>query len=98
MTTATQVQLAPVIVNPAEGATVKNKVTVSGTAEPGAVVTIAKAGDHNHLFLKLITSQNGHWSGTFGEDLPKGAHEIQAHQTLNGVVSPLSPVRAFKVE
>ncbi|MBU6957724.1 hypothetical protein KRR23_08210 [Pseudomonas sp. CVAP len=97
MTTDTQVLHAPVIVDPAEGATVKNKVTVAGTAEPGAVVTIAEAGDQNQLHLKLITSKGGHWSGTFDQDLPKGVHKIQARQTHNGVVSPWSSVRTFTV-
>lgn len=89
MTTDTQVLIIPVIVQPAEGATEQNKVKVSGTAKAGAVVTIAKAGDHNHWFLKVVAAAaDGRWAGTFGEDLPKGVHKIQAQQMLNGVVSP----------
>jgi hypothetical protein len=98
MTTDTQVLHAPVIVQPAEHATVKNKVKVAGTAKPGAVITIAKAGHPEHLFLKLITSPDGHWSGTLGEDLPKGMNKLQALQAHGGEVSPWSPVRAFTVD
>lgn len=97
MTTATQVLVIPVIVQPAEGATEHNKVRVSGTATAGAVVTIAKAGDPSHLHLKLVAAADGHWSGPFAENLPKGVHRIQAHQTLNGVVSPWSSPRTFTV-
>ncbi|RON09543.1 hypothetical protein BK659_11520 [Pseudomonas brassicacearum] len=98
MTTDTQVLLAPVITRPEQGATVPNKVKVEGTAHPNAIVTIAKAGHPDDLYLKLIPEQSGHWSGTFGVELSKGVHKIQARQTLGNVDSPWSPPRAFKID
>ncbi|WP_347927852.1 hypothetical protein [Pseudomonas helvetica] len=100
MTTDTQVLIIPVIVQPVEGATEQNKVKVSGIAsktEKGDVVEIAKAGS-GHFLLRREVSEDGHWSGTLDEDLPKGVHMITARLIRGTGTGPWSPARTFTVD
>ncbi|MEW6432682.1 MAG: Ig-like domain-containing protein [Myxococcota bacterium] len=86
---------APVIVTPADGATTDATPTLSGTAEPGARVTIRIDGAE--VCVTLADAQ-GRWSCVPGTALTDGTHTVTATATdAAGNVSPPATPHTFIV-
>jgi CARDB protein/Big-like domain-containing protein/VCBS repeat protein len=86
---------APVITSPAEGALLNNaSVTVTGTADAGAIVSLSDSGV---AFGTTTASSTGQWSHT--KTYSEGAHALTAKGTDEaGNVSPSSAARNFTVD
>src|SRR5690606_28864782 len=81
---------APVIEGPADGTVTNNpSPMLTGTGEPGAVVTVVD-GDGN-VVLVVDVDEDGNWSGIPDEPLAEGDHTFVATQTdAAGNESPVS--------
>ncbi|MCE6979956.1 hypothetical protein EI534_21750 [Pseudomonas frederiksbergensis] len=99
MTTENNVLPIPVIERPAAGATVNNKVTISGTVEGdgGGTVTVYKDLTSEALVTAPV-QVDGSWSATLLKDLLIGPYPIAAMLTRDNESSMRSQPRVFKVE
>lgn len=83
---------APAISTPAENQVLKRRVSISGTAEPGGVVTILEGAQP---IASAAVSGAGTWDVVY-EFATDGTHSITARQTdLAGNVGPQSGPRTF---
>ncbi|CAL9475207.1 carboxypeptidase regulatory-like domain-containing protein [Streptomyces sp. enrichment culture] len=74
---------SPVLSRPESGVPLGYRPAASGTAYPGAQVTVSDQ-DGNEVCVDTAGS-DGHWNCAPGRDLPAGANRLQATATLNGV-------------
>ncbi|MGV9954334.1 carboxypeptidase regulatory-like domain-containing protein [Streptomyces cellulosae] len=74
---------SPVLSRPESGVPLGYRPAASGTAYPGAQVTVADQ-DGNEVCADTAEA-DGSWSCAPGRDLPAGANRLQATATLNGV-------------
>ncbi|MEU2317379.1 Ig-like domain-containing protein [Streptomyces althioticus] len=74
---------SPVLSRPESGVPLGNRPTASGTAYPGARVTVSDQ-DGNEV-CGDTAGADGAWSCAPGRDLPAGANRLQATATMNGV-------------
>ncbi|WP_411144778.1 Ig-like domain-containing protein [Streptomyces sp. x-80] len=92
---------APVIESPAEGATVGQRPTFTGTGVPGATVWLNKASSGTRLG-EVKVGAGGKWSISVKEDLPEGDLAVQVrHAESPGAPSETtywSAKRNVKVE
>ncbi len=89
--------LAPVVVVPANGASLRSGlVTVTGTAEPGSTVTVIV---DSALAGSVVADASGAWSLPVPTTLADGVHTASARATdAAGNVGPLSATNAFTVD
>ncbi|MGI3453754.1 Ig-like domain-containing protein, partial [Citrobacter arsenatis] len=64
-------------------ATDDNRPTISGTAEPGSVITINDNGVPMPIIPPVIADSDGKWSFTPSQPLPDGDHLFTATATNN---------------
>ncbi|MGA5277005.1 carboxypeptidase regulatory-like domain-containing protein [Streptomyces cellulosae] len=74
---------SPVLSRPESGVPLGYRPAASGTAYPGAQMTVADQ-DGNEVCADTAGA-DGSWSCAPGRDLPAGANRLQATATLNGV-------------
>ncbi|MFD6036282.1 carboxypeptidase regulatory-like domain-containing protein [Streptomyces griseoincarnatus] len=74
---------SPVLSRPESGVPLGYRPTASGTAYPGAQVTVSDQ-DGNEVCVDTAGA-DGAWSCAPGRDLPAGANRLQATATMNGV-------------
>jgi hypothetical protein len=74
----------PVITSPADGATVGQSPTVTGTGVPGATVTLTVDGTPSGT---ATVGEGGTWSLTPSDPLSCGIHTLAATQTVDGATS-----------
>lgn len=88
---------APVVVTPANGATLSTSmVTVTGTSEPNAVVTVIL---DSGIAGTATADATGAWSLTLPATLSDGSHTVSARATdAAGNTGAVSPVNAFTVD
>lgn len=90
---------APVITGPANEATLdSNPVTIAGTGEAGATVTVTVNGPDGEVFSgEAVVSDEGSWWIDVEPDLANGDYTVVAVQALDGVTSDPSDTVAFTV-
>jgi uncharacterized repeat protein (TIGR01451 family) len=87
---------APVIVTPADGAQTSPTPTLSGTAEPGARVTVLVDGN---AVCVTLADAGGRWSCVPATALPAGMHTVTATATdPAGNVSPPATPHTFSID
>lgn len=80
----------PVITSPTNGATVTTSPTITGTALPGATITVFDGATQIGL---IVADSNGNWS--LSPLLSSGTHTITATQTISNNISPKSTAVTF---
>lgn len=88
---------APRISNPTENASVAHKPLFSGTAAPGAGITVVKSHSPQTVLATTTADINGAWSVISEVSLPEGNYSVSARQTLGSVLSPWSAHLPFVV-
>ncbi|MDT0389066.1 carboxypeptidase regulatory-like domain-containing protein [Streptomyces sp. DSM 41921] len=73
----------PVLARPLSGVPLAPRPEISGTAHPGARVTVRDQDEREAC--AATAGPDGTWACTPGPALPVGAHRLQAVATLNGV-------------
>ncbi|MEU4463360.1 carboxypeptidase regulatory-like domain-containing protein [Streptomyces sp. NPDC024017] len=73
----------PTLTRPLSGVPLAARPEISGTAHPGAQVTVRDQDDREAC--ATTTAPDGTWTCTPGLGLPAGANRLQAVATLNGV-------------
>jgi uncharacterized repeat protein (TIGR01451 family) len=88
---------APVVTAPTNGSTTSNlRPPVTGTAEPGATVTVSIDG----AAVGMATADgSGNWSFTPSANLAPGTHTVSARATdAGGNLSPASATNTFTID
>ncbi|ASO23087.1 hypothetical protein FHR81_003749 [Actinoalloteichus hoggarensis] len=81
---------APSILEPADGTESDNATpTVSGTAEPGAIVTVSV---DDKEASSADADADGNWAVNLVDELPAGSHTITAVQVIDGAESAAASV------
>jgi hypothetical protein len=73
----------PTLTSPLSGVPLAARPEISGTAHPGAQVTVRDKDDQEAC--ATTAASDGTWACTPGNGLPAGADRLQAVATLNGV-------------
>ncbi|GAA4305521.1 hypothetical protein GCM10023086_23330 [Streptomyces venetus] len=73
----------PTMSRPLSGVPLGARPQISGTAHPGAQVTVRDK--HDHAACATTAAPDGTWTCTPGPALPPGANRLQATASLNGV-------------
>ncbi|QCD57078.1 carboxypeptidase regulatory-like domain-containing protein [Streptomyces hawaiiensis] len=73
----------PTLTRPLSGVPLAARPEISGTAHPGAQVTVRDKDDQEAC--ATTTTPDGTWTCTPGPGFPAGANRLQAVATLNGV-------------
>ncbi|MFD5227864.1 Ig-like domain-containing protein [Streptomyces qaidamensis] len=73
----------PTLTRPLSGVPLPARPEISGTAHPGARVTVRDKDDEEAC--AATAAPDGTWACTPGNGLPAGADRLQAIATLNGV-------------
>ncbi|MET9759324.1 carboxypeptidase regulatory-like domain-containing protein [Streptomyces sp. NPDC006372] len=73
----------PTLSRPLSGVPLGVRPQISGTAHPGAHVTVRDK--HDHAVCASTAAPDGTWACTPGPGLPAGANRLQAVASLNGV-------------
>ncbi|MFD5156462.1 carboxypeptidase regulatory-like domain-containing protein [Streptomyces hawaiiensis] len=73
----------PTLTRPLSGVPLAARPEISGSAHPGAQVTVRDKDDQE--VCATTTAPDGTWACTLGRGLPAGANRLQAVATLNGV-------------
>lgn len=88
---------APRISSPEKNATVAYKPLFSGTAAPGADITIVKSHSPNTVLAATKAGSNGSWVVLSDVSLPEGNYSVSARQTMGSVRSAWSANQPFVV-
>ena len=86
--------LPPLIVSPAAGSTCTGTVTISGWAQPGAVVDVYVDG--SPFSTDISPDANGNWTDVVS--LPNGTYDIHAVARAGALSSPPSPTVSLLVD
>ncbi|MFJ4079598.1 carboxypeptidase regulatory-like domain-containing protein [Streptomyces iakyrus] len=73
----------PTLTSPLSGVPLAARPEISGTAHPGAQVTVRDKDDREAC--ATTAAPDGTWACTPGDGLPAGANRLQAVATVNGV-------------
>jgi gliding motility-associated-like protein len=96
-TVDTQAPGAPIVLAPEEDALLnKNKPTISGTAETGAIIKVFEGSTQIGV---ATAAANGSWSFVVGTALTDGDHKLTAKATdAAGNISASSAIRSFTID
>ncbi|MDX7998437.1 hypothetical protein FE394_04305 [Xenorhabdus sp. Reich] len=88
---------APHISSPEKNAPVTYKPLFSGTAAPGAGITVVKSHSPQTVLATTKAGSNGVWSVLSNISLPEGNYSVSARQTMGSVLSSWSANQPFVV-
>ncbi|MFJ4351445.1 hypothetical protein ACIPZ5_11110 [Pseudomonas sp. NPDC089428] len=88
---------APLITEPQANAQTGNRPLISGTALPGAIVTVYRSNQPGTVLGSASVDASGYWSIRVLDALPSGDYSISSRQNVRGNLSAFSLNVRFKI-